>query len=199
MTDENGVYALILSEGTYDVTASGAKGDSVRSVTVEACEGTRVVMDVAYDPYQLGTVNNVYGFDFTLDADYVAAVVNFNANGGSVSPATRSVVSGAAVGALPIPARDGYAFDGWFTAASGGSQVTASTVVKVDVTYYAHWTKVPDWFTSKDEAMAEARRTGKKVFLLSGRDSCFNTMMTREACADPDVLRKLGLEEVQGF
>ena len=192
MTDENGVYALILSEGTYDVTASGAKGDSVRSVTVEACEGTRVVMDVAYDPYQLGTVNNVYGFDFTLDADYVAAVVNFNANGGSVSPATRSVVSGAAVGALPIPARDGYAFDGWFTAASGGSQVTASTVVKVDVTYYAHWTKLPDWFTSKDEAMAEARRTGKKVFLLSGRDSCFNTMMTREACADPDVLRKLG-------
>ncbi len=193
MTDENGVYALILSEGTYDVTASNAKGDSVRSVTVKACEGTRVVMDVAYDPYHLGTVNNVYGFDFTLEADETAvAEVHFDANGGSVSPESRSVARGAVVGALPVPARDGYAFDGWFTAASGGTQVTASAVVTENVTYYAHWTKLPDWFTSKAEAMAEARRTGKKVFLLSGRDSCYNTMMTREACSNPDVLLKLG-------
>ena len=191
-TDENGVYALILSEGTYDVTASSAKGDSVQPVTLKACKGTRVVMDVAYDPDHPGTVNNVYGFDFTLETDDTAvAVVGFNANGGSVSPESRSVVSGAVVGSLPIPVRDGYAFDGWFTAASGGTQVTASAVVTGNVTYYAHWTKLPDWFTSKDEAMAEARRTGKKVFLLSGRDSCYNTMLTREACSDPTVMAKL--------
>jgi uncharacterized repeat protein (TIGR02543 family) len=67
--------------------------------------------------------------------------VTFNANGGSVSPATRTVTSGAAVGTLPAPTRSGYTFAGWFTAASGGTQISASTKVTANVTYYAHWTQ----------------------------------------------------------
>ncbi|MBR1921554.1 MAG: InlB B-repeat-containing protein, partial [Kiritimatiellae bacterium] len=39
--------------------------------------------------------------------------VSFNANGGSVSPASRSVTGGAAVGTLPTPTRTGYTFKGW--------------------------------------------------------------------------------------
>ena len=65
--------------------------------------------------------------------------VTFDANGGTVSPATRTVANGAAVGALPTPAWAGNSFQGWFTAASGGTQVSASTTVDSDVTYYAHW------------------------------------------------------------
>ena len=41
---------------------------------------------------------------------------------------------------LPIVVRPGYTFDGWYTAASGGSKVTTSTKVTKDVTYYAHYT-----------------------------------------------------------
>ncbi len=41
---------------------------------------------------------------------------------------------------LPVVVRPGYVFDGWYTAASGGSKVTTSTKVKRDVTYYAHYT-----------------------------------------------------------
>ena len=45
--------------------------------------------------------------------------VTFNPTGGTVSPTTRSVQSGSAVGSLPTPTRAGHRFDGWFTAATG--------------------------------------------------------------------------------
>jgi uncharacterized repeat protein (TIGR02543 family) len=39
------------------------------------------------------------------------------------------------------PTRPGYTFGGWYTAASGGTQVTSSTSVpSANTTYYAHWT-----------------------------------------------------------
>ena len=66
--------------------------------------------------------------------------VTFNANGGTVSPTTRAVASGAAVGTLPTPTRSGYTFAGWYTAASGGTKIYASTTITANVTYYAHWT-----------------------------------------------------------
>ncbi len=75
------------------------------------------------------------------DAKDVMALVTFNANGGKVTPGSRSVAVGSAVGALPVPSRDGYSFSGWWTAAGGGTRISASTPVTGDVTYYAHWTK----------------------------------------------------------
>ncbi|MBR1921212.1 MAG: InlB B-repeat-containing protein, partial [Kiritimatiellae bacterium] len=66
--------------------------------------------------------------------------VTFNANGGTATPATATVKEGEAVGALPTATRDGYTFDGWYTAATGGTQVAATTKVTANVTYYAQWT-----------------------------------------------------------
>lgn len=69
-------------------------------------------------------------------------VVTFDAQGGSVTPASKSVTYGQPYGSLPVPVRAGYRFDGWFTAATGGTQVTAETVVTVTSaqTLYAQWT-----------------------------------------------------------
>jgi uncharacterized repeat protein (TIGR02543 family) len=67
--------------------------------------------------------------------------VTFNGNGGTSSEATRSVYTGMIIGALPSATRPGgYTFNGWFTSASGGAQITAATTVGADVTYYAQWT-----------------------------------------------------------
>ena len=42
------------------------------------------------------------------------------------------------------PAKVGYTFAGWWTAATGGTQVTASTALpKASTTYYAHWSLNP--------------------------------------------------------
>ena len=65
--------------------------------------------------------------------------VTFDANGGTVSENNRKVVQGAAIGTLPTPAMANYKFLGWFTAAVGGTQVTAATVITKDVTFFAHW------------------------------------------------------------
>lgn len=70
----------------------------------------------------------------------IMKTVTFNANGGTVEPSTRKIVMGQALVFLPAPSRRGYTFAGWWTAATGGTQVTAETVVSVDATFYARWT-----------------------------------------------------------
>jgi uncharacterized repeat protein (TIGR02543 family) len=87
----------------------------------------------------------------TADATYTAQFeeiaagtsrVTLNANGGNEGLQYVYVTTGAAVGTLPEgTTKDGYSFEGWFTAASGGTQITTATTVSADVTWYAHYTK----------------------------------------------------------
>ena len=65
--------------------------------------------------------------------------VTFNANGGVVGEQARTVLPKAAVGKLPKPKRGKYTFLGWYTKKSGGTKISASTKIKSNVTYYAHW------------------------------------------------------------
>jgi len=70
-------------------------------------------------------------------------LVMFNSNGGGAPSVTEKVVShGAVYGTLATVSRTGYTFAGWYTAASGGSQVSAGTTVTRtdDHTLYARWT-----------------------------------------------------------
>ena len=68
--------------------------------------------------------------------------VSFNANGGSVSPTSKTVTFGSTYGSLPAPTRTGYTFTGWYTAPSGGSRVLGTTAVTTAAnhTLYAQWT-----------------------------------------------------------
>ena len=77
-----------------------------------------------------------------VNIDPVPVTVEFDANGGNVSPSSMVFKSGDSivVSSLPVPVRDGYTFDGWFTSAEGGEQVGSSTIVTDDSTFYAHWT-----------------------------------------------------------
>ena len=45
-------------------------------------------------------------------------------------------------GTLDVPARSGYTFDGWYTAASGGTPITPTTTITGNTTVYAHWTEI---------------------------------------------------------
>ncbi len=68
--------------------------------------------------------------------------LSLDANGGSSSFSTKKLAYGDKVGTLPSPEREGYVFDGWYTAREGGTRVTASTVMSVanDLSLYARWT-----------------------------------------------------------
>lgn len=74
-----------------------------------------------------------------------SVTITLNPNGGTLPDNTSNtftVYSGNTAASLPTPSREGYDFEGWFTAASGGEQVKADTVVSSDMTVYAHWAKL---------------------------------------------------------
>lgn len=64
--------------------------------------------------------------------------VTFNPNGGTCKTSYKTYSPGATYGELPTPTRTGYTFLGWYTAASGGSRVSASGTVRSGV-LYARW------------------------------------------------------------
>lgn len=80
--------------------------------------------------------------DHTLYAQWSAIpyTLKFDAKGGTVSTASKTIYYYKAYGTLPTPTRKGYTFKGWYT--QSGTKVSASTVHKQvsGRTLYAHWT-----------------------------------------------------------
>lgn len=68
--------------------------------------------------------------------------LNFDAQGGSVSPSSKSVTYNQEIGTLPTPSKSGYAFRGWNTQVDGlGTNYASNTVFSLtnNVTVYALW------------------------------------------------------------
>lgn len=95
--------------------------------------------------------------DQTLYAHWTYAptsyTVTFNSNGGSVDTPSKTVANGGTYGDLPTPTWSNYKFDGWFTSANGGTQITSDTIVNLtsNQTLYAHWTSAMDPYNLGDE------------------------------------------------
>lgn len=67
--------------------------------------------------------------------------VTFDAGEGKADAETARTDKDGKLAELPGAARDGYTFEGWFTAAEGGDAVTADTVFDKETTVFAHWKK----------------------------------------------------------
>lgn len=68
--------------------------------------------------------------------------VTLNVNGGKkLSKSKVTVLGGGKYGKLPSPTKKGHTFKGWYTKISGGTPVTANTVVSItkNQTLYAKW------------------------------------------------------------
>lgn len=104
--------------------------------------------------------------------------VTLDANGGTVGTDKITVVYGSAYGTLPTPSYEGYDFDGWFTAKSGGDKVLSTTTVtnKNEHTLYAHWTAIPEDETVEirlvaggkvmDETIAQTPEDGRQYKIV---------------------------------
>lgn len=64
--------------------------------------------------------------------------LTYNNNSGS-GCTSQTATSGNAWGTLCTPKRTNYDFLGWYTSATGGTEVTSSTIATKDQTVYAHW------------------------------------------------------------
>lgn len=108
--------------------------------------------------YTEDTIYAIAG-DATPTARWTANIyeITLNANGGKVEPSALAVVYGQAVGALPVPVREGYTFGGWYD--KDGNRYDASSVysVKGDTTLTARW--IENSVQTGD---------GFPIFLLSG-------------------------------
>ena len=85
------------------------------------------------------------GSDTTLFAKWTAntLAVTYDANGGSApSGGSTSTTTGATMSSLASTSRAGHSFNGWFTASSGGTQVTTSAGhgQTSNFTLFAQWT-----------------------------------------------------------
>ena len=64
----------------------------------------------------------------------------FNGNGGTPSVTSMTTID-QKLPELPTATHSGrYSFDGWYTAASGGTKITTAYVFSANTTAYAHWT-----------------------------------------------------------
>lgn len=167
LTDNWGVFDRVDSDLTvyakwdiayYDVVFESNGGTSISTITCEY--GTR--LSQPSDPVRSGYVfsgwfTNVacttpWDFtsykvtaDITLYAGWIAnpATISFDTGCDlTVSSIYGSLGDSIVDQTLAVLVRDNYVFDGWFTDAVGGTQVSTlpSTFEVESVTYYAHWT-----------------------------------------------------------
>lgn len=113
--------------------------------------------------------------------------LTFNPNGGTVTPTSKDLEYNSAYGTLPTPTRVSdaqytYTFAGWYTAATGGTQVTTTTKMAAkDTTIYAHWTSNTRSYTvSYQTTYGTLNRTSQSV-AYNSRGSCTLTMPNNTA------------------
>lgn len=109
--------------------------------------------------------------------------ITLDANGGTLSgAATVTTNAGGKLDNLPAaPTREGYSFDGWFTAASGGKKVDLQSTFEKDSTIYAHWTKNGGTPSDEDEyrIYTPSSVTGGRLY-VSHRTAAPGTRVTIE-------------------
>ena len=140
------ILTLNLDGGTITSNASGVYS---RNTTITLGTPTKTGYDfskwqiTAGDSVLSGNKLTIGTTDTTVKAVYTAKkyTVTYNANGGTVSGTSKSVTYNAKYGTLPTPQRAGYSFLGWYTAKTGGSKITETTIVKItsNQTIYAQW------------------------------------------------------------
>ena len=130
---------------------SGYIGNSLLTDKSMYCYNCTTSNDVNTKTYTTTNVSGTPTADYAKNGSGAARItfvstttlkLTYNNNGGTGCNA-KSVITGEAYGELCTPIREGYKFDGWYTAESGGTKITASTSVSnnSDHTIYAHWTK----------------------------------------------------------
>ncbi|MCC3362062.1 InlB B-repeat-containing protein [Holdemanella porci] len=131
--------------------------------------------------------------NFTLTAQWKKQyTLTFDANGGTVSETSRTVLEGDTVGKLPISTKEGYQFYGWYTkpqsgvyyAFNGGNDITGDTTI------------VASWEINRDNLAVENKNalsdgTYKLFQVMDNLSSyCFSPRFDSDDSGNPVLLKK---------
>ena len=114
-------HYIAVNSGTDETTASDIDG----SPFLSSSEIQNLIVANKYVSCETGKATI---YTITLDP-----------NGGTCSSASATTDLNGKLTTLSDPVRDGYTFDGWYTATVDGDIVTTETVFTEDTTIYAHW------------------------------------------------------------
>jgi len=156
--------------GAYTVTfnTNGGTGTPPDARTVNPGSGITLpngnglsMSGYAFDGWN--TESSGTGFNYSANSSYTpfnnitlyvkwvrVYAITFDANSGTVSRTSDTTKVDGTLASLPTPAKSCYSFNGWYTTATGGTQVTTSTVFNANATVYAHWTQNTTITTFKD-------------------------------------------------
>lgn len=141
---EGGSVTVSLTGASNPVLRGKPSWISVSGKTVTISRNTSISSRSGDVVFQNGNSGPVYTLRVSqASAKPKTVTVKFNSNGGSGNIPSKTYTIGSKYGSLPTPVKADAIFAGWYTAASGGSKVTASTTVTAtsNHTLYAHWTK----------------------------------------------------------
>ena len=136
---------LISNETKIELTVPGGSDSYKRIESEELPAGSYSIEREGSGNVRLGVVV-VKTIDDGGEVPHTPLIytVTWDANGGVCATASSSVQENTAVGKLPEASREGYTFDGWFSAAEGGEQISAETIIVSDTIFYAHYTENPE-------------------------------------------------------
>ena len=169
---------------TWNASANGGTVNGQSSVTTSVTSGS-VASAPSYTPtktghtfkgwYTAASGGSLYSSVSvtsarTFYAQFTPAVYTITWNLGDGKTTTTSQTYGAALTLPATPTRAGYTFTGWYTASTGGSQVTSSTTYTTagSTTYYARWTSksyIITWDLSDGRTETTNQTYGAKLIL----------------------------------
>ena len=145
---------VVPSYKTFTVTFNTMGGSAVKSIVAK--ENSKIKEPAApvkdgytfagwYTMAQDGVLfdfNTPVRSNITLYAHWIENsmihTIHFDSNGGS-EVADQTVIKNEYAVEPVDPERDGYVFDGWYTALEGGSLFNFTSKITADMTLYAHW------------------------------------------------------------
>ena len=155
--------------------------------------------DVAYtDGQSVSNLSSTQDAVVDLYAKWTAKTITItwdpNGAGATVSPTSSSYTYDGDAVEVPTPTRSLHAFDGWYTDASGGTQITEVGITNkptADVTYYAHWRALT--FEVKDQAgtsTADIHLTSTSGVTVYATSACGNLITIK--ATNLDAISNLG-------
>lgn len=127
---------------TYDDGSAISEGDVLKAGKTQKIKVSLSYVD-GLDSSSYPTTNQTYNINIGLNYEQYTGTmmckVTFDPNDGEVSPTYMDVQENGSLSTWPEATRTNYVFDGWFTAKNGGEELTTTTRITDDVTYYAHW------------------------------------------------------------
>jgi len=138
---EDGV--LVTGNDLNDITIRGINDNETRSLSFSTDKESALISEREDELIILVDTDNdgVYDTPITEIPDRLSFIITFNAQGGILDTSSMTTGADGKLPFLPIPLRNGYTFDGWFTDQDGAEKITADTVFIKDTMVYAHWTQ----------------------------------------------------------